>query len=252
MTTTKAISYIISILPVNNNKGKKATIVVVTEVTMAGKTSIVPSTAAFIGDLPISKCWKIFSAITIPSSTRIPMTNIIPNSEIILMVIPAKLATINIPKKDAGIPQATHKERRTFKNKLRVISTSIRPINPLEYKRFNRPSKRLRKSKVTSNFALSCLALNSATYFRRKSVISSKSSSANLLILNEIANCPFISVCSGVSENCNLTVATSRIRIWLPSGCARTMISAISSGSTVRERERMRISSLALRNKPAE
>ena len=37
-----------------------------------------------------------------PSSTKIPITSIIPNREIIFMVIPAKLARINIAKNDDG------------------------------------------------------------------------------------------------------------------------------------------------------
>jgi len=38
------------------------------------------------GDFPISKWVKIFSPITIPSSSRIPIIKIIPKREIILIV----------------------------------------------------------------------------------------------------------------------------------------------------------------------
>ena len=52
----------------------------------------------------------MFSAITIPSSTNIPTTNIIPNSEIMLMVIPYNIPNESIPINENGIPKATHNE----------------------------------------------------------------------------------------------------------------------------------------------
>ena len=45
--------------------------------------------------------------MTIPSSTRIPITRIIPNREITFMVTPAMSANINIPANETGIASAT-------------------------------------------------------------------------------------------------------------------------------------------------
>jgi hypothetical protein len=84
---TNAISLIIS-RPSTKNKTEKATIVVITDEHTDGRTSMVPSIAACFAVFPFSKCAYMFSAITIPSSTRIPTTRIIPNKDIIFMVIP--------------------------------------------------------------------------------------------------------------------------------------------------------------------
>ena len=59
----------------------------------------------------------MFSAITIPSSTKIPITIIIPNSDNTFMVTSKKPAKINIPKKEIGNPKATQNASLVFKNK---------------------------------------------------------------------------------------------------------------------------------------
>ena len=66
-----------------------------------------------------------------PSSTKIPDTIIIPNKDNTLMVISRFVAKINIPKKAIGIPAATQKAKRIFKNKAKKNKTNIMPIVPL-------------------------------------------------------------------------------------------------------------------------
>ena len=73
----------------------------------------------------------MFSAITIPSSTNIPTTNIIPNSEIMLMVIPYNIPNESIPINENGIPKATHNDSLRLKNKPRTKQTRNNPITKL-------------------------------------------------------------------------------------------------------------------------
>ena len=78
----------------------------------------------------------MFSAITIPSSTNIPITTIIPNKDIRLIVMSNSPAKINIPKNDIGNPNATQKASLMFKNKERNRRTSKIPKPPFSSKRF--------------------------------------------------------------------------------------------------------------------
>ena len=75
-------------IPSNIKNKENATIVVRIAEKTAGRTSKVPLIAAVIRSSPFSYLWYIFSAIIIPSSTRIPITIIIPKSEITFKVIP--------------------------------------------------------------------------------------------------------------------------------------------------------------------
>ena len=72
----------------------------------------------------------MFSPITIPSSTKIPITIIIPNNDKTLIVIPSIGAKTNIPKKEIGSPAATQKASFGFKNNDRKNKTNNTPINP--------------------------------------------------------------------------------------------------------------------------
>ena len=73
----------------------------------------------------------MFSAMTIPSSTRMPITRIIPNKLVTLMVTPSMSAKMNMPANDTGMASATQKARRMFKNKASKKTTSRKPITPL-------------------------------------------------------------------------------------------------------------------------
>ena len=78
----------------------------------------------------------MFSAITIPSSTKIPITTIIPKRDIKLIVISNSPAKMNIPKNEIGILKATQKANLIFKNRDRKINTRKIPIPPFSSRRF--------------------------------------------------------------------------------------------------------------------
>ena len=73
----------------------------------------------------------MFSAITMPSSTKIPITRIIPNKLMTLMVTPSMPAKMNIPANDTGMASATQNANRMFKNNASRITTSRKPTTPL-------------------------------------------------------------------------------------------------------------------------
>ena len=97
-------------MPSKKKKDRNATAVVVTPAKTAGKTSMVPSTAASYLFSPSSNFLIIFSPIIIPSSTSIPITKIIAYIVIMLIVIGAAGARKNIPKNEIGILNATQNE----------------------------------------------------------------------------------------------------------------------------------------------
>ena len=70
----------------------------------------------------------MFSPITIPSSTRIPITMIIPNRDNTLIVTPRFAAKMNIPKKEIGNPAATQNAILTFRKSERKSRTRMIPI----------------------------------------------------------------------------------------------------------------------------
>ena len=78
----------------------------------------------------------MFSAITIASSTKIPITIIIPKVDKTLIVSPKIGANINIPKKETGRPKATQKAILEFKkiernNLLQETDWTLGPDSPL-------------------------------------------------------------------------------------------------------------------------
>ena len=72
----------------------------------------------------------MLSPIMIPSSTRIPMTIIIPKRLISFMVIPITQSVKNIPRREIGIPRATQKAALEFKKIPRSVTTNINPSKP--------------------------------------------------------------------------------------------------------------------------
>ncbi len=72
----------------------------------------------------------MFSPITIPSSTKIPITIIIPNKDNTLIVIPVCVTNINIPKKEIGNPAATQNARRVLRKRDKKSKTNSMPIPP--------------------------------------------------------------------------------------------------------------------------
>ena len=77
----------------------------------------------------------MFSAITIPSSTNIPITIIIPKSDKTFIVTSNCPAKINIPKNEIGKPKATQNAKRIFKNKDKNINTNNIPTIAFSVKR---------------------------------------------------------------------------------------------------------------------
>ena len=64
------------------------------------------------------------------SSTRIPITMIIPNNDKTLIVTPNFPARINIPKKEMGNPKATQKAKEGRRNMDKNIITKMIPTPP--------------------------------------------------------------------------------------------------------------------------
>ncbi len=93
----------------------------------------------------------MFSPITIPSSTKIPITIIIPKSDKTLMVTLNCEAKINIPKKAIGKPKATQIAKRTFRKSAKKKSTNKIPTIPFSINNFVLPFKVSLLSLVTFN-----------------------------------------------------------------------------------------------------
>ncbi len=73
----------------------------------------------------------MFSATMIASSTSMPITRIMPNMVIMLIVTPMMLMTSTAIRKAKGIPSAVTSATRTFSSNGRASSTSTRPASPL-------------------------------------------------------------------------------------------------------------------------
>ena len=86
ITATGITAMNLPITPGTNSSGTKATIVVATDATTEGSTSWAPSTAASKRVLPIWRCVKMFSPITMASSTRMPRAIRKANMESMFMV----------------------------------------------------------------------------------------------------------------------------------------------------------------------
>ena len=93
----------------------------------------------------------MFSPITIPSSTKIPITIIIPKSDNTLMVTLNCAAKINIPKKATGKPKATQIAKRKFKNNAKKKSTNRIPTTPFSINNFVLPFNVIEASLETFN-----------------------------------------------------------------------------------------------------
>ncbi|MNL06026.1 hypothetical protein D3C87_1266480 [compost metagenome] len=92
-------------------------------------TSLVPSRAASLGFLPISKCRKIFSRTTIASSIKSPTAKDSASKVIKLIVKPIAYMITNPPKSEFGKAIAVMKvERAEPKKKNTTITHSKIPI----------------------------------------------------------------------------------------------------------------------------
>ena len=137
--------------PSMKKNAPNATTVVNTAAATAGNTSRVPFTAASKREAPRSWCWKMFSAMTMPSSTRMPTTMIRPNNEMTLMVMPNQRARANIPANETGIESATQNDSRQFRNSAKNKMTKKNPWIPCSVSRSMRCRSTTDPSRTTSS-----------------------------------------------------------------------------------------------------
>ncbi len=115
------------IMPEINIMGVNATTVVVIAITTGPPTSFRPSITAIEGGFPLLWCLNMFSPTIMASSTSIPRVMIKAKRDIMLIVSFKESSTIKAAIKEMGIPTATQNARRKFKNKARMIKTSVIP-----------------------------------------------------------------------------------------------------------------------------
>ena len=107
ITTTGRTAMNLPIIPTTNNKGENARMVVTEDANTGRATWEVPDDAASVGGSPAATRLLNPSAMTIASSTIIPVTMINPKRVIMFRVCPVRCMTIREPAKDTGIPRAT-------------------------------------------------------------------------------------------------------------------------------------------------
>ena len=139
-TTVNGISAIKSPnLPPTATSPKKAMIVVVVAANTGRAIRRAAVSAASIGPSPLRARLSACSPTTMASSTTIPKVMIKANNEIMLMVMPAAYMIASAASIAVGIPAATQKAVRAFKNRNSKISTSPRPLSPFSSSMFRRP-----------------------------------------------------------------------------------------------------------------
>ena len=132
----------------------------------------------------------MFSAITIPSSTKIPITMIIPKRESTLMVTLNMGAKTNIPKKAIGSPKATQNANLVFKKRDRNTKTRIIPTMAFSVSNWVRWVNVVERSSMTSNRTLVYFSLNSSIYCLTFSAEPIKSSVLVLVMVMFTASSP--------------------------------------------------------------
>ena len=134
--------------PLSRARGRKAQIVVSTVETTGQETSSAPRIAASCALIPCSCFAAMFSATTIASSTRIPITMISPNIESRFSETSTHVMIARVPRSETAKPIATQKEMRQFRSSTRVIKTRIPPYAAFRVSRFRRPATNLESSVV--------------------------------------------------------------------------------------------------------
>ena len=115
----------------NVRTGKKAARVVKPAAKIGLDILIAPRSAAYSGVVPLLKTVAECSPTTIASSTIIPSVIMKVNIESIFNVRSSGHIKPNVAIIEIGIPKATQKAMRAFKNRNNVISTSTMPPRPL-------------------------------------------------------------------------------------------------------------------------
>ena len=114
--------------------------------------------------------------MTIPSSTKIPITMIIPNNESTLIVTPSEPAKINMPKNEIGIPKATQKASLGLRKSAKNSSTKTIPCPPFFSNNLVLSTIVIDESLVMSIRTLECVSLNCSMYSLVKSATVIRSS----------------------------------------------------------------------------
>ena len=109
--------------------GPKTQTVVRNEEKTPTLTSLTPSIAAFMGDLPRERCEAMFSAITMPSSMSSPRAKSNPTKVSILIVRPICGSRKNAPSTEIGKLITTQNERRILKKSHKVKKTRTIPCS---------------------------------------------------------------------------------------------------------------------------
>ena len=82
-----------------------------------------------------------------------PITRIIPNKLMTLMVTPSMPAKMNMPANDTGMASATQNAKRMFKNNANNMTTSKNPTTPLLTNSSMRWFRTTERSRMMSNFS---------------------------------------------------------------------------------------------------
>ncbi len=125
----------------------------------------------------------MFSAITIPSSTNIPITIIMPKRDSTFMVTSKYPAKTNIPKNATGSPKATQNANLVLRKRERKIKTRIIPMIAFSVNNCVRWTNVVERSETTSSCTLLYFSLNSFTYSFTFSAELTKSSVLVLVIV---------------------------------------------------------------------
>ena len=160
-----------------------------------------------------------------PSSTRIPITMIIPKSEITLMVSPYQMARTNIPQSDIGILSATQNASRIRRNIPSSSRTSAAPKSPFSWSRLMRSLRLFVESSTRTSSTSDRPRLNSSIY---SLILSEATRISSLLVVFTvilIARSRSRKTRCAPSSRASLTVATSLRRIIVPSACVITGMS---------------------------
>ena len=245
ITTTGSTPSMDPMRPSIRASGTNAAQVVSTAAMTGAATSVAPSSAACRGGTPARSFVKMFSPITMASSTIRPSTTIRPNREIRLIVAPARPIRRNVPAKETRRPAATHSAMRSSRKMASVSSTSRRPAPALRFIRSSRCSmKRARSVVIATWTAPPAGGCSRATNDFTAAAISTASCSGVLKTVIEAARDVAISsaVGSGAPSSRSLRsrnrprstrsskwsriTATSRSRTRLPSERVRTTMSS--------------------------
>ena len=144
--------------PASPASGPSTHTVVRNDDTTPPATSRAPWTAASSGGRPRARCAAMFSAMTMPSSMRMPMASSRPTSEIMLIVMSRCGMNTNAPKNDTGRLMTTQKLSRRLKNIHMAAKTSSMPCQPLRISMCSRSRTSVDVSWLMANCTLGCSA----------------------------------------------------------------------------------------------